>query len=163
MQEVAQALTLSNGRVHTAADYLSCSANTVYGYIRENPELAELRQHLHERPGDIAESMLDEAVKAKEAWAICFQLKTQFKGRGYIERTERTGANGEPLNIDATEIKRERLTLAVQNGINQGWSLKDSLQYLAIRGISREDLSLVRGEDLYIPASPSKATTATSF
>src|SRR5262249_15623401 len=105
VDDIATALKLANGRVHTAADYLRCGPNTIYAYLRENPELQELRAHLHERRGDIAESMLDEAVKAKEAWAIRFQLETQFKGRGYIERLEHTGADGAPLNIDATETK----------------------------------------------------------
>src|SRR5262245_53833886 len=71
-EDVAKALRLANGRVHTASEFLGCGHNTLYAYIRENPELQELRQFLHEKRGDIAESMLDEAVKAKEAWAICF-------------------------------------------------------------------------------------------
>jgi hypothetical protein len=33
-------------------------------------------------------------VLAKEAWAVCFTLKTIGKGRGYVERNEVTGANG---------------------------------------------------------------------
>ncbi len=53
--------------------------------------------------------------------------------------------------VDITELKREKLTIAVQNGLNSGWSLHDTFEYLEFRGVSKDDLALVRGEDLVIP------------
>lgn len=37
------------------------------------------------------------AVKDREAWAICFYLKTRGKKLGFTERVEHTGADGAPL------------------------------------------------------------------
>ncbi|MEI8016283.1 MAG: hypothetical protein D4R81_07615 [Nitrospiraceae bacterium] len=37
---------------------------------------------------DEAEAALHKAVMRGEAWAVCFTLKTQGKGRGYTERLE---------------------------------------------------------------------------
>lgn len=48
---------------------------------------------------DIAESALDKAVEAGEAWAVCFFLKTRGKARGYTERHEVTGADDGPVRF----------------------------------------------------------------
>lgn len=69
------------------------------------------------------------------------------------DRTEVKNQRFEPSQVDIIEIKREKLTIAVQNGLNSGWNLPDTLEYLAFRGVSKEDLALVRGEDLVIPAT----------
>jgi hypothetical protein len=53
--------------------------------------------------------------------------------------------------IDIVELKREKLTIAVQNGLDKGWSLHETLEYLKFRSVPIEDLALVRGEDLVIP------------
>jgi hypothetical protein len=52
-----------------------------------------------ERMTDVAEMALFDAIKEGEGWAVCFYLKTQGKERGYIERHEFTGKDGEPLHI----------------------------------------------------------------
>ena len=54
--------------------------------------------------------------------------------------------------IDLVELKREKLTIAVQNGLNMGWSLHETLEYLKFRGVSIDDFALVRSEDLVIPS-----------
>ena len=47
------------------------------------------------------------AVKKGEAWAICFHLKCKGKERGYVERVERTGKDGEPMKIE-TQISGDK-------------------------------------------------------
>lgn len=56
------------------------------------------------------------------------------------------------VQVDLNELRREKLTLAVQNGLNMGMSLREVLEYLSFRGVPKEHLALVRGEDLVIPA-----------
>ena len=89
-------------------------------------------------PSEILEFELYDAQEAASKLAKIMSIESHLQ-RGEVD----------------LELKRERLTLAVQNGLNQGWSLKDTLQYLTIRGISREDLALVRGEDLLFPGTSS--------
>jgi hypothetical protein len=55
--------------------------------------------------------------------------------------------------IDLVELKREKLTIAVQNGLDMGWSLSETLEYLTIRGVAKEDLALVRREDLAVTSA----------
>jgi phage terminase small subunit len=64
-----------------------------------------------------------------------------------------TSMDNHPQRVDIVEIKREKLTIAVQNGLNSGWPLRDTLEYLTLRGVSKEDLELVRGEDLVFPTT----------
>jgi hypothetical protein len=64
-------------------------------------------------------------------------------------RLEHTGANGGPIEI--VETKRMQLTVSVQNGLNAGMSLSETLTYLTMRGVSPDDLKLVNGSDLEFP------------
>ena len=57
------------------------------------------------------------------------------------------------------ELRREKLTIAVQNGLDMGWSYGETIQYLTIRGVEKEDLALVRHEDLVFPAAAKLPTS----
>ena len=62
----------------------------------------------------MAELKLDAAVQAGEPWAIAFLLKTVGRKRGYVQRQEITGADGQPvvdLARDVTTLTREELEL----------------------------------------------------
>ena len=50
--------------------------------------MQKTRMEATEQALDIAEESLITAVKAGEAWAVCFLLKTRGKKRGYTERQE---------------------------------------------------------------------------
>ena len=98
-EEVAEALRLSNGLVSIAAKALDCAAPTVRSYIANYPECAQAAAEAKEALKDRAESKLADSIDDREAWAVCFYLKTQAKDRGYVERQEVTGANGGPQSI----------------------------------------------------------------
>jgi predicted transcriptional regulator len=86
--EVSEALRASGGLVTDAADALGCSRPTIYAYLKKYPEVAQAKEDSEEKNLDIAESKLMEAVKNREAWAICFFLKCKGKKRGYSEKGE---------------------------------------------------------------------------
>lgn len=51
----------------------------------------------HEMGGDFAESKLRKKINDDDTASLLFYLKTKHKARGYVERVEQTGANGEAI------------------------------------------------------------------
>jgi len=88
VQEVVQALHDSHGLVSVAAATLGCTRQAVYKRIGASPAIAAARDDAREAMLDVAEQALYERVKAGDAWAVTFYLKTQGRGRGYGERAE---------------------------------------------------------------------------
>ena len=97
--QVVDALKAAKGRVYLAAEHLGCSYRTVYYYIDRHAKVKDAARHQKGRRGDVAESKLDAAVEAGEAWAICFLLKTQYKDRGYVEKSIVQQEQGKTLRI----------------------------------------------------------------
>ena len=97
--EVIEALTKSRGLIAPAARSLGCSRDTVRSYIKEYTAVAQAKADAKEATKDLAENRLVDAIEDREAWAICFYLKTQAKDRGYIERGELAGPGGSPVKI----------------------------------------------------------------
>lgn len=102
-EQVIQALQNSGGMVYMAARALKCNPLTIYNYRDRHPEVREAIDNARGELLDTAELALKRAVLNGEAWAVCFALKTVGKGRGYIERQEFTGANGDPIRIEIVE------------------------------------------------------------
>jgi hypothetical protein len=94
VEKVQEALESCSGNISFAARKLGCARRTLYYKIQASPTLKAALEDARETALDNAESALQSAVLAKEAWAVCFTLKTIGKGRGYVERNEVTGANG---------------------------------------------------------------------
>lgn len=102
---VTEALKKTNANISLAAKSLGVNRSSLYRFIERSPDLKELITDERESLVDIAESALKSAVVGKEAWAVCFTLKTIGKGRGYVERVEQTGANGGAIQIQATDYR----------------------------------------------------------
>lgn len=96
---VIEALKQMNGQVYLAAKQLGCSHTAVYEYINKFPDIKELKEYYDEETTDIAVMKHREAILKSEPWAIQLQLKTKGKKRGYVERTELTGSEGEPIKM----------------------------------------------------------------
>lgn len=90
-EAVKAALEKANGRIFLAAKSLEVSGETVRKYLQRWPDLQTIIEDIRGRALDVAETALDRAVLAGEAWAVCFFLKTQGKARGYIEKVETEG------------------------------------------------------------------------
>ena len=67
---------------------------------------AECDRILNEECADFVESALMKRIQAGDTTAIIFYCKTKLKVRGYTERTELTGADGEPL-VKARVLTKE--------------------------------------------------------
>ena len=115
VDEVVQAAKAAHGMVSKAADILRCTPMTVHNYIRRHPTVAAAVEEARERMLDVAELTLFDNVKAGEAWAVCFFLKTQGKKRGYSERQEQvhSGPGGGPIRTEhRTEYRADAATIA---------------------------------------------------
>jgi len=101
-QKVIKALQETKGAVYLAAARLNVSHTAIYGYINKYADVREVKEFYTEELNDIAELKLRQAVQKGEPWSIKYQLSTQGKGRGYVERTEITkdgeqNQNAEPV------------------------------------------------------------------
>ena len=86
--QVIAAVRETKGMLTIAAKRLGCDPVTIYRYVREYPTVAAAVKEQRESVTDMAELALYKAIQEGEGWAVCFYLKTQGKGRGYIERQE---------------------------------------------------------------------------
>ena len=85
-----------------AARILGCDSDTIRNYAKRYVTVDRVLHSEREDLVDYAESGLRRAIEKDEGWAIAFALKTIGKNRGYTERTEVTGANGNALVIQMT-------------------------------------------------------------
>ena len=95
--ELIAGLKSAGGMVHLAARQLGCAPTVIYRRLKRSERLREVLEDQREEFLDIAEASLKRKVIDGEGWAVCFTLKTLGKSRGYVERKELTGANGERL------------------------------------------------------------------
>ena len=113
-REICEAKAGIAGDIATA---LNIRRSTLYGWLKSDPEFASVFNEAREKLVDLSERRLftliqgvpkieidENGEKRFAGWiekpsetAIIFTLKTRGKKRGYVERQEITGANGENL------------------------------------------------------------------
>lgn len=108
-EEIVDALLAKGGIISAAANLIGCDRDTIYKR-RDEPEIAEAIKRGRYYAVDAAEIALQEQVKSKDTTAIIFTLKTQGKDRGYVERVEQTGKDGEPIKqrIEVVYVDTDR-------------------------------------------------------
>lgn len=99
-----EALEKSLGVVTTACKIVGIDRTLHYKWMKEDQEYADEVLSLSEMVLDFAESKLHNLISTGDTTATIFFLKTKGKKRGYIERQEITGADGEKLNAITVEI-----------------------------------------------------------
>ena len=80
-----------------AASLLGCHPQTIRRYAKRHPTVKEALLAERRCIVDYAEQGLRAAVIRGDAWAVALALKTLGKNRGYVERQELTGRDGEAL------------------------------------------------------------------
>lgn len=98
-KQMVEALKSTRGFVSLAASRLKCSVRTVQNYVERYPSVKQAKEEAREMMIDIAEGKLYEQIQQDNMTAIIFFLKCQGKKRGYTERQEVTGAEGNPLEV----------------------------------------------------------------
>lgn len=85
--------------ITTAAKILGCEPQTVRNYARRYKTVADAILEERTQLVDLAELSLRDQILKGENWAVTLALKTLGKDRGYVERQEHTGVNGEPIGF----------------------------------------------------------------
>lgn len=91
------ALEKSLGIVTTACKLVGIDRTTFYRYVKEDEEFAKAVKDIDNIVFDFVESQLHKQIKEGNTSAAIFFAKTKMKKRGYVERQEITGADGERL------------------------------------------------------------------
>jgi GTP cyclohydrolase II len=110
IEQIAHALERKAGNITDAARSLKVTRHALYKRIHSDETLQQVLVDAREALVDVAESQLLKQIKVGNTAAIIFTLKTQGKSRGYVERTEITGADGGAIRFtadDAAKAKRE--------------------------------------------------------
>jgi len=109
-QQVIKAIQGSGGIVTLIAKRLGCSWHTARNYIDKYPTARRAYEDEDEKTLDLAESKVIEAINAGDGQMVRYYLSTRGRKRGYVERQEVTGAEGErliPEPTSAAELVRE--------------------------------------------------------
>lgn len=96
-KQMIEAIGQAKGVLAQAARLLNCDRQTVANYIDRHPTVKAAFDEANETTIDYVESQLLKQIGAGVPSSTIFFLKTKAKHRGYVERTEHTGKDGEPL------------------------------------------------------------------
>ena len=102
-KQVEDALRATGGFITYAAKQLGCHYVTVLQYLKNSEYLRKVRHEIDMSYLDLTEVELIKKVKSGDLGAICFYLKCKGKNRGYVERYEHGGVDGEAIKITVTK------------------------------------------------------------
>ena len=107
-ESILKALEKNLGVVTLSCRKADIPRSTFYKWLKTDEEFAKQVKDIDNVALDFAESELFKQIQNGIPASTIFYLKTRGKKRGYIERTEITGAEGMPNNfqieiIDKTE------------------------------------------------------------
>lgn len=118
--DLLQALANTSGIVSSACKAANVSRMTYYRWYNEDPDFREKADDIKELQKDFAESLILKKMKEGDTTMIIFYAKTQMKDRGYTERKEITGKDGEDLikgkEIDITKLSDEERKILLRLG-----------------------------------------------
>jgi len=97
VHEVIDAIEGSFGIVTAIAQKLGCSRSTVYRYIDESVMVRQALEVERQRHVDLAEAKSLELIRAGDGSQVRFVLSRLGKDRGWVERKELTGSEGEAI------------------------------------------------------------------
>lgn len=98
-QQVIDAISGTGGIQALVAKKLQCDRATVCRYVQRYVTVRQALEQEDEALTDLAETKAVKLINAEYWPAIQHRLSTKGKRRGYTERTEVTGAEGEALTV----------------------------------------------------------------
>ena len=108
-ERMISAIKDSQGFVVKACEILDCSRTTFYNYLKKYATVQQALDDVREARHDFVELQLMKGIKEGNITAIIFYLKTQCKHRGYVERQEHSGPEGDPITVRTVGIDVDRL------------------------------------------------------
>ncbi len=118
-EALLEALHNTSGIISSACRAAGVSRMTYYRYYNEDPEFRERADDIKELQKDFAESLILKKMKEGDTTMLIFYAKTQMKDRGYSERKEITGSDGEDLfhkDIDLSKLTDEQKRVLLSIG-----------------------------------------------
>lgn len=94
---VIAALESSLGVVTSACAKAGVGRTQFYNWLKDDPEFKQKVDDIENIAFDFVESQLYKQIQDNNTTATIFWLKTKGKNRGYSERTEITGRDGEAI------------------------------------------------------------------
>lgn len=116
------ALAANSGIVASACRAANVSRMTYYRYYNEDPDFKEKADDVKELQKDFAESLILKKMKEGDTTMIIFYAKTQMKDRGYVERKEIVGKDGDDLihkrEVDLSKLSEEQRQALLTLGLD---------------------------------------------
>lgn len=98
--QMIEAIVAAEGNLSAAARALGCNRATVHRYVNAYATVRDAYEDAVEIKLDHVESKLHENIDKNDTTSIIFYLKTKGKHRGYVERQEFTGKDGESMQVN---------------------------------------------------------------
>lgn len=98
-KHVLEELEKSHGVISTACQNSGISRGTFYNWKESDEEFRIAVEEINENAIDYVEGKLFSLIDGKDTASTIFFLKTRGKKRGYIERTELSGPDGDPITL----------------------------------------------------------------
>lgn len=103
---VAEALREFDGNMAAVGRKFGVTRTSVWEYVHDRESLKTILAEVKETFIDDIEGSLYRGAKEGNVTAQIFILKTQGKGRGYVERQEQTGADGQPIEVVVKHVSQ---------------------------------------------------------
>jgi hypothetical protein len=105
-QDFIDAIPSSGGIISTIARKLSCSWDTVNRAIKDYPTVKSAYDNECEKVLDMAESVLLKNIENGDSADAKWYLSRKGKRRGYVERSEVTGADGDAIPVAFVDYRQ---------------------------------------------------------
>ena len=116
------ALDGTKGIVRPACRLTGVSASTYYRWYNEDPDFRDKVDDVKELQKDFAEALILKKIEDGDTSMLIFYAKTQMKDRGYTERRELVGKDGESLvpkqKIDLEQLTEEQREVLLSIGLD---------------------------------------------
>lgn len=117
--EFLTTLEQSAGLVATACRKAGINRSTYYKWRKADDEFAQAADDIKELQKDAVEALILKKLKDGDTAMLIFYAKTQMKDRGYVERNELVGKDGQDLikrEIDLTKLTSEQRAVLLSIG-----------------------------------------------
>jgi len=116
-KKMLEAMYKTGSSVSKSCELVGVGRTTYYSWLEKDPDFKQAVLDMAEAKIDYVEDKLFALIAAKNVTAIIFYLKTQAKQRGYVERSELTGAGGAPLNDNPNNLTYAEQRIIAENHI----------------------------------------------